>query len=307
MDDQATRLRKLVKGRNVQENMQSPTGEQESPQRLDYQPASPEARVIAITSGKGGVGKTNLAVNLAIALGKKGQRVVVIDADLGTANVDVLLGTSSRQTLMSLMNDGVELEDVLLRGPYGVSYISGGSGMEHAGELSTLQRQVIFHKLEGCNDWADIILVDTGAGVGKNVLDFIMASDEVILVTTPEPTSLTDGYAVLKSYCQLGATQPIRLVVNRVFDIAESHETTNKLLCTAEKFLHLKINSLGFVLDDANMMRSVRKQVPIMAAYPDSLASKCIAAMADSLLTGQKQQVKMGWQGFLRKFFHNMH
>ena len=302
MDDQASRLRKLIEGK-IAYNAKK----QEKPESAGDFAEAAGARVIAITSGKGGVGKTNLTVNLAIALGKRGKRVVVIDADLGTANVDVLLGTSSRQSLMSLAKENVELEDVLIEGPYGVSYISGGSGMEHAGEMTPMQRQAIFSKLSSCDDWADIILVDTGAGVGRNVLDFIVASDEVLLVTTPEPTSLTDGYAVLKAYKQLGATQPVRLVVNRVFDMEESSETANKLICTAEKFLHMKLDSLGFVLDDSNMMRSVRKQVPILSAYPDSLASQCIDALADCLLTGNRQQVKIGWLGFLRKFLHNVH
>lgn len=300
MDDQAARLRKLI------EKKFTHGGSVAVSEPVDDH-ATAGAKVIAITSGKGGVGKTNLAVNLAIALGKRGKRVVVIDADLGTANVDVLLGTSSRQSLMSLARENVELEDVLIEGPYGVSYISGGSGMEHAGEMTPMQRQAIFSKLSSCDDWADIILVDTGAGVGRNVLDFIVAADEVLLVTTPEPTSLTDGYAVLKAYKQLGATQPVRLVVNRVFDMEESSETANKLICTAEKFLHMKLDSLGFVLDDSNMMRSVRKQVPILSAYPDSLASQCIDALADCLLTGNRQQVKIGWLGFLRKFLHNVH
>ncbi len=305
MDDQASRLRKLIEGK-IAYNAKK----QEKPESAgDFAEADGDdgARVIAITSGKGGVGKTNLTINLAIALGKRGKRVVVIDADLGTANVDVLLGTSSRQTLMSLAKDDVELEDVLIKGPYGVSYIAGGSGMEHAGEMTPMQRQAIFSKLSGCDAWADIILVDTGAGVGRNVLDFIVASDEVLLVTTPEPTSLTDGYAVLKAYKQLGATQPVRLVVNRVFDMEESSETANKLICTADKFLHMNLESLGFVLDDSNMMRSVRKQVPILAAYPDSLAAQCIDALADCLLTGSRQQVKIGWLGFLRRIFHNVH
>ncbi len=300
MDDQATRLRRLVEGKNAN------TGRLQESSGTAGAPAS-GARVIAVTSGKGGVGKTNLTVNLAIALGRKGQRVIVLDADLGTANVDVLLGTSSRQSLMSLTQENVQLEDVLIRGPYGVSYISGGSGMEHAGELSLLQRQAIFNKLAGCDEWADIILVDTGAGVGRNVLDFIMASDEVLLVTTPEPTSMTDGYVVLKACRQLGIAQPVRLVVNRVFDIIESDETAKRLMGTAEKFLDMELQTLGFILDDGNMMRAVRRQMPILAAYPDSLASKCIEALSESLLTGQKQQVKMGWQGFLRKFFHNVH
>lgn len=305
MDDQATRLRKLIEGK-IENNAKKQDGA-ESEGDLPEAAETEGARVIAITSGKGGVGKTNLTVNLAIALGKRGKRVIVVDADLGTANVDVLLGTSSRQTLMSLAKDGVELEDVLIKGPYGVSYISGGSGMEHAGEMTPMQRQAVFNKLSGCDNWADIILVDTGAGVGRNVLDFIVASDEVLLVTTPEPTSLTDGYAVLKAYKQLGASQPIRLVVNRVFDMEESNETANKLICTAEKFLHMELDSLGFVLDDSNMVRSVRKQVPILSAYPDSLASQCIDALADCLLTGSRQQIRTGWLGFLRKFFHNVH
>ena len=303
MEDQATRLRKLVERKNSD-------GAAEQPgisARPGGEASRSGARVIAVTSGKGGVGKTNLTVNLAIALGKKGKRVIVIDADLGTANVDVLLGTSSKYTLLSLAREDIQLEDVLVRGPYGVSYISGGSGMEHAGEMSVMQRQVIFNKLAACDEWADIILVDTGAGVGKNVLDFIMASDEVVLVITPEPTALTDGYAVLKSYRQLEATQPIRLVVNRVYDIVESSETANKLICTAERFLHMELKSLGFVFDDTSLMKAVRRQVPLMAAYPDSMAARCVEALANSLVSGRQQQVKLGWQGFLRKFFHNFH
>ena len=221
--------------------------------------------------------------------------------------MDVLLGTSSKHTLLSLAREDIQLEDVLVRGPYGVSYISGGSGMEHAGEMSVMQRQVIFNKLAACDEWADIILVDTGAGVGKNVLDFIMASDEVVLVITPEPTALTDGYAVLKSYRQLEATQPISLVVNRVYDIVESSETANKLICTAERFLHMELKSLGFVFDDTSLMKAVRRQVPLMAAYPDSMAARCVEALANSLVSGRQQRVKLGWQGFLRKFFHNIH
>lgn len=302
MEDQATRLRKLVEGKTA--DIGSPTtGENGA---AESAPQAPRARVIAVTSGKGGVGKTNLTVNLAIALGKRGKRVIVLDADLGTGNVDVLLGTSSRQTLMSLAQDGVELEDVLLRGPYGVSYISGGSGMEHAGEMSVIQRQIIFNKLSACDEWADIILIDTGAGVGRNVLDFIMASDEVMVMITPEPTALMDGYAVLKSYKQLEATQPVYLVVNRVFDAMESHDTANKLICTADKFLHMNVKTMGFIFDDSSMERAVRQQVPVMAAYPDCLAAKCIDALADNLLSGKEQKVKLGWHGFLRKMFRNM-
>lgn len=297
MDDQATRLRRLVEDKTANYGKASDQWD------ADCAREAKGPRTIAITSGKGGVGKTNLTINLAIALGKKGQRVIVIDADMGTANVDVLLGTSSKQTLMSLLDDGVELEDVLLRGPYGVSYISGGSGMEHAGELSPIQRQVIFNKLAGCEAWADIILVDTGAGVGKNVLDFIMASDEVLLLTTPEPTSLTDGYAVLKAYRQLCQQPAVKLIVNRVFDVMESTEAANKLIRTADKFLDMKLECMGYIFDDSHLVRAVRQQIPVIAAYPDSLAAQCLDVLANNLLSGKQDTIKLGWRGFLHKFF----
>jgi len=142
------------------------------------------ARVIAITSGKGGVGKTNLTVNLAIAMGKIGRRVMVIDADLGMANVDVVLGTVSKHHLMQLLKPEVTLEDVLIHGPYGVKYISGGSAIERAVDFTPQERQRLMDKLTACESMADIVLVDTGAGIGRNVLDFVLAADEVILVTS---------------------------------------------------------------------------------------------------------------------------
>lgn len=299
MDDQATRLRRLVEDKTA--NYGKASDQRNTAAELEAK----GPRTIAITSGKGGVGKTNLTVNLAIALGKKGQRVIVIDADMGTANVDVLLGTSSKQNLMSLLEDGVELEDVLLRGPYGVSYISGGSGMEHAWELSTIQRQVIFNKLAGCEAWADIILVDTGAGVGKNVLDFIMASDEVLLLTTPEPTSLTDGYAVLKAYRQVSEQPSVKLIVNRVFDVMESTEAANKLIRTADKFLDMKLECMGYIFDDSHLVRAVRQQVPVIESYPNSLAAQCLEALANNILSGKQDTIKLGWRGFLRKIFRN--
>ena len=158
------------------------------------------ARVIAITSGKGGVGKTNLTVNLAFAMKKIGRRVMIIDADLGMANVDVVLGTVSKHHLLHLLQPEVTLQDVLIHGPDGINYISGGSAIERAVDFTPQERQCLMDKLTACESMADIVLIDTGAGLGRNVLDFILAADEVVLVTTPEPTALTDAYAVMKAY-----------------------------------------------------------------------------------------------------------
>ena len=259
-------------------------------------------RVIAVTSGKGGVGKTNLTVNLAIALGMAGSRVLVVDADLGMANVDVVLGSRSKTHLLNLLEDGTELSDVLQEGPYGVRYISGGSGIEKAAAFTYEERQRLMGKLSACAELADIILVDTGAGLGKNVMDFILAADEVVLVTTPEPTALTDAYAVMKAYSMYAAKPNMRLVVNRVYDEAEGLEVAEKLRKTAERFLHMEIQSLGAIYEDRTMIQAVRQQKPILEAHPDALAAKCIKAIARSMLYGEKVFIKKGWKSFLQYF-----
>lgn len=262
---------------------------------------SGEARIIAVTSGKGGVGKTNLTVNLAIALTRAGQRVIVIDADLGMANVDVVLGTVSKYHLMHLLQPEISLTDVLIRGPYGVNYISGGSAIERAVELSAAERQQLMDKLTVCGEMADIILVDTGAGLGQSVLDFILAADEVLLVTTPEPTAITDAYAVMKAYSLHADNKNLRIIVNRVYDEAESCDVLTKLQRTAERFLRMPLEALGSVYEDRNVMNAVKRQAPLLAAYPDTLASRCVEAIAKNLLYGGQHEVEWGWRGFLQR------
>lgn len=261
------------------------------------------ARTIAITSGKGGVGKTSLAVNLAVAMGLEGQRVLIIDADLGMANVDILLGTSSKHTLMDLLKADVRLEDVIIHGPYGVSYISGGSGMEHANELTEYQKSILFSKLAGCDEWADIILVDTGAGIGKNVLDFVLSADEVLLLTTPEPTAITDAYAMMKAYNQLSQRNNVKVIVNRVYDEEESKEVISNLTRAAKKFLKMRVECIGYICDDRSMLQSVRKQTPLLSSQPNSVAAKCIKTVASNIVNGKHERIRLGWQGFLKKFF----
>ena len=262
---------------------------------------SGEARIVAVTSGKGGVGKTNLTVNLAIALAREGQRVIVIDADLGMANVDVVLGTVSKYHLMHLLQPDISLQDVLVQGPYGVNYISGGSAIEQAVELSASERQKLMDKLAVCGEMADIILVDTGAGLGQSVLDFILAADEVLLVTTPEPTALTDAYAVMKAYSFHADNKNLRIIVNRVYDEAESRDVLMKLQRTAERFLRLPLEALGSVYEDRNVMNAVKRQSPLLAAYPNTLASRCVEAIAKNLLYGGRHEVQWGWRGFLQR------
>ncbi len=289
MADQATRLRQIVGDRIV--SRQAANGDD-------------GARVIAVTSGKGGVGKTNITVNLAIALHAMGKRVLVIDADLGMANVDVLLGTRSRGHLLKLLDDGVSLADVLTHADCGIDYIAGGSGIEKAISLSEFDKKRLLEKLVGIDSIADIILIDTGAGLGHNVMDFILSAGEVLLVTTPEPTALTDAYAVLKAYSMYSDSPDIRLIVNRVYEEEESREVVAKLQQTSARFLSLSVGCLGYIYDDGDVPRSVRSQVPFMVRAPGSLAARCTAAMASNLLYGRTEHVKRGWRGFLQHIFN---
>ena len=304
MQDQAASLRKLVENKKDSAAADSGTdAAREAPESSAARPVPKEgARIIAVTSGKGGVGKSNLTVNLALAFLAEGKKTLVIDADLGMANVDVLLGTSSKYNLLNLLDEDVVLDDVILKGPYGLRYISGGSGMEQAGEFTPAERDLLEEKLTGCGELADVILIDTGAGIGRNVLDFILAADEVILVTTPEPTAMTDAYAVMKAYSMYAAKPNMRLVVNRVYDEAEGLEVAEKLRKTAERFLHMEIQFLGAIYEDRTMIRAVRQQKPILEAYPDALAAKCIKAIARSMLYGEKVFIKKGWKSFLQYF-----
>ena len=299
MGDQAARLRQLVDKSEYE--VQAP----QVSQNRTLSALGP--RVIAVTSGKGGVGKTNITVNLAIALKQAGQRVLVIDADLGMANVDVVLGSMSKKHLLNLLEKDTELRDVLIDGPYGVRYISGGSGIEKAADFTYEERQRLMQKLTACGQMADIILIDTGAGLGKNVMDFILAADEVLLVTTPEPTALTDAYAVLKAYSMYASNKNIKLLVNRVYDEAESREVVAKLQQTSTRFLNMSLDCVGYVFEDTAVMKSVRQQQPFLAAQPSSVAARCIQGLANSILFGSKMTVKRGWKGFLRQIFNFAH
>ena len=216
----------------------------------------------------------------------------------------MVLGSLSRKHLLNLLDDGVELQDVLIDGPYGIKYISGGSGIEKAQDFSYEERRRLMQKLAGCGQIADVVLVDTGAGIGKTVMDFITAADEVLLVTTPEPTSLTDAYALLKAYSMYASQKNIRLVVNRVYDEKESRDVTEKLHKTSEKFLNMPVDCLGYIFDDRSVIEAVRNQKPFLATKPNSAAARCIKAMADTLMNGKKMNVKRGWREFLQQIFN---
>lgn len=288
MHDQAEKLRQLV------QTSQGAVGKSADNEKNN-------TRVITITSGKGGVGKTNFTVNLAVALARLGQKILVIDADLGAANVDVVLGCTSSYSLLHIIDDQLPIDDVIADGPEGIRYLSGGSGIQRLANLDEIQLARLINKIALFDSWADIILIDTGAGVSRNVINFVLAADEVILITTPEPTALTDAYAMLKTYSSYQGTASLKLVVNRVTEIAEGEMVKARLMNAAARFLALSVDSLGVIYEDSNLVRAVKKQQPVLLAYPGTIASRCIKMIAGQLVNHRTPAAPQGIKGFFHK------
>lgn len=264
--DQAEKLRKIVK-------------EQTGSKRF--------SRVITVTSGKGGVGKSNISVNLAIALSRLGKRVVIFDADFGLANIEVMLGIRPHYNLADLMYRGKTLTDIINTGPENIGFISGGSGIQELTNLTRDQIIYLIQKLVELDEKADIIIIDTGAGITDSVIEFIAASTEVILVATPEPTSITDAYALLKTINRRPdiflQDTAIKMVANRVDRYEDGKELYNKLSLVVDKFLSLKLEYLGAVFRDDCVSRAVMRQKPAVLLYPNSQFSKCINEFANRI------------------------
>lgn len=297
MADQATKLRDLLEERAEREVLAREVGE------LSFGMAE-GTRVIAVTSGKGGVGKTNLAVNLAVALQLAGQKVMIVDADIGMANVNLLMGSVTNRSLIDLLQDGVKLEDVVENGAAGVKYISGVAGAEATWNLNRLEQRKLHKKLGRCSEMANIIIIDTGAGLNRNVVEFILAAGEVLLITTPEPTALADAYAVIRAYSTYTERRNIKLIVNRIREEEECDEVTEKINQTTEKFLDVTIDCLGYIYEDRAVIDAVHRQEPFVITNPKSAAARCVFALANGILSGAKMKpVSRGWRAFLDRLF----
>ena len=297
MSDQASRLRNLVEERAQEDALAREIGEL-------YFDVAENTRVIAITSGKGGTGKTSLAVNLAIGLQLAGQKVMLIDADIGMANVNLLMGSVTNRSLIDLLNDDVELEDVVEDGVSGVKYISGVAAIEETLNLNRAEQRKLHKKLGRCSELANIIIIDTGAGLSRNVIEFILAAEEVLLVTTPEPTALADAYAVIKAYTTYTERRNIKLVVNRVREEEDCDDVTEKINQTTQKFLGVSVECLGYIYEDKAVSEAVHKQIPFIIGNPKSPAARCVQELVKSLLSGERMgSVSRGWRGFLDRLF----
>lgn len=252
--------------------------------------APKKTRVITVTSGKGGVGKSNFTINFALALGALGQRVMILDADLGMANIDVILGITPSYNLYHVLKGQKTIQEVIVTGPQGLQVIAGGSGMQELANLRRWQIEQFIGKLEALEGLADILIIDTGAGLARNVMSFVLAADEVIVITTPEPTAITDAYGLVKTMSMKKKSGVVHLVVNKVENVQEANITASKFSIVAEKFLKLDIENLGFILDDPLVSKAVKSQEAFLLKYPKSSAAQCVKRLAAQLVTDQPSQ-----------------
>lgn len=240
-------------------------------------------RVITVTSGKGGVGKSNFSVNLALALSEMKQKVIILDADLGLANIDVILGISPPYNLAHVIAGEKTIPEILCEGPRGLKIIPGGSGMHELANLKDWQIENFLTKLSHLEGMADYLIIDTGAGLSKSVLSFALAADEVIVVTTTEPTAITDAYGLIKTVRQQRYPGKVKVVVNRASSAGDANVVFNKLKIAISRFLKYQIEYLGVIREDPKVGQAVKEQQPFLLAYPLSTATQDIYTLAAAL------------------------
>lgn len=278
MADQAEKLRKIM--------------DKITQEKQDISTKTSKAKIISVTSGKGGVGKTNFTINLAISLKQLGYEVVVVDADIGLANVDIIAGTITKHTISDLFTENKSIFEIMTEGPNGIKIISGGSGIKELSSFNEDNLNRFIVEIEKLEYYSDFIIIDTGAGINNNVMKFLMASDEVVLVITPDPTSLTDGYALLKALTMYNYKNKVKIVVNMSENKKEADEVFNKLNTVSNKFLQTSVDFLGFINSSSIVSNAVRNQRPFVLSNPNSSVSKKINIIALKFANQEEVEIK---------------
>ncbi|MBX7256128.1 MAG: MinD/ParA family protein [Candidatus Hydrogenedentes bacterium] len=263
------------------------------------------ARVMAVTSGKGGVGKTNTSVNLGIALANNGARVVVLDADLGLANVEVLLGLNSLYNLQHVILGERKIAEVLVNGPGDMKVVPGSSGLARMADMGPTARNNVLEGLRELQEEHDFIIIDTMAGIGQNAVAFAAAADEVLLVTTPEPSSIVDAYATIKTIHQTRDDAVFRLVINQVVSEAQAKAVASKLSYVTQQFLGRSLSYLGYIPRDPHVQQSVMQSYPFVLRYPAAPATRCVQELA-LRLQRQRGDIQENRPGFFRRIAENL-
>lgn len=296
MEDQAEALRALMKDKPRAEDYKDMQSDSTSR-------SNRKTRIITVTSGKGGVGKTNVATNMAITYGQMGKKVILIDADLGLANINVMMNLIPQYNLYHVIRKQKKMSEIILDTEYGIQLIAGASGFSKIANMTEDERNSFIEEMYTLSD-ADIIIIDTSAGISKNVLGFVAAADEVIVVTTPEPTAITDAYGMIK----IIATEVdnlninLKMVVNRVTSATEGKRVADRMIQIAAQFLNLKIEYLGFIYDDPLVSQSVLRQRPFIILEPRGKASVCIRHIVSRIEKTDLNDDE-GFGRFVRKLF----
>lgn len=268
MADQAERLREMFRGNQLQKAARK----------------KGLSRIIVVASGKGGVGKTSLVVNLAVVLGQWGQRTIILDTDLGLANVDILMDLKPSFSLLDVIRGEKDLSEVILTGAFNVEVIPGGSGLSEIINLDNHQREQLMARLSYLEEQGDILLIDSPAGISRNVLGFIAAADDLIMVTTPEPTAITDVYSIIKIVNNYRLHSTVNLVVNMTRNPREAEAVFQRLERVCQNFLDIAINFLGGIEYDQHVHRAVLSCSPYVLQFPRSRAAQCTRHIARRLL-----------------------
>jgi len=265
MNDQAEGLRKIISNLETGVNVSKKAN---------------RAKVLAITSGKGGVGKTNIAVNFAISLRLLGYKVLILDVDFGLANVDIITGTYIKKTISDCIKSDLDIDKVINEGPEGIKIISGGSGFYELSIMNEKNIEKFLNLVEKLESTMDYIIIDTGAGVSNTVLKFVMAAEEAIIVTTPEPTSIMDSYTMIKALILNGYDGRLNILANIVNNRKEAYDIYNKLETVSKNFLNCKLNFLGYIEKSDTILKAVRNQIPFVILNPKDSVSKSIKVIA---------------------------
>lgn len=267
----------------------------------------PSSRVITVTSGKGGVGKTSISVNLALHFKEQGKNVVILDADFGLANVEVMLGIRPQYNLVDLIYNNKTIEEIITEGPMGIGFISGGSGVQDLVNLDKEQIKKLIAKLVKLDSLYDVIIIDTGAGIADSVIEFVLSSPEVLLVVTPEPTSITDAYSLLKAVNRKKdfkrEQKSIKVITNRVENKEEGKEIYNKISIVVSKFLNIQLEYIGYIPLDKKIANAVIEQKPVSLSAPNSEAAVHIRGICNKLLdVPEEEETKIGVAKVLLNF-----
>lgn len=260
-----------------------------------------KVRTIAVTSGKGGVGKTNIAANMAMLFRRYKKRVLLVDLDLGLANIDVLLGLHPEYTLQDVIEGRKEVKDIVMHGPDGIKIVPASSGIEELTNISEAQKELLFRGFSKLDEEVDIVIVDTGAGISSNVLSFVLAANEILLVTTPEPTAITDAYAMIKVLSRKRKDLNIKLIVNLANSREEAELTMKKIVSVTHRFLDVNINYLGYILQDPNVSFASRRQKSFVKEYPNTMAASCLSKMVNSFLNTDDTAQALGIEDYFRR------